>query len=228
MMVMCSAVAGAQNDSHQLAPDTMKVPDSLSHPDNQPPSAAQPAQNNAAPDQRDQISDSDAKKNDLNKLIPNIAIGRDNHTQNNIADIMNLIASMPEGVQESLMADAAHAKNYCENNTLLMSFYDCSCYSLEIVNERIKKGPDVAFIYLIEAGQYKECIDMGQVAGYGLNRCTQTLTTLNVTSGQLNDICECAGRVLARNYIIKPMPSFVFINYLFTDVLAACRAQYGF
>ncbi len=141
---------------------------------------------------------------------------------------MNLIASMPEGVQQSLMADAAFAKDYCTHNSLLLNFYDCSCFSLEIVNERIKKGPDVSLIELIQHGEYKECVDTGLVYGYGQNRCNDALTQMNVTTGQLKDICECSGKMLARNYVNHPMPSIRFINNLFTDVLTACRQHNGF
>src|ERR1700743_146778 len=119
MVVMCSAAARAQNDTHQLPPDGMKVPDSLSGSDSQP--AAQP---NDSSNQDDQLSDSDAKKKQLNKLVPNIAIERDYNTKNDFTDIMNLIASMPEGVQRRLMAEAAQAKDYCTHNSLLMNFYD--------------------------------------------------------------------------------------------------------
>jgi hypothetical protein len=220
IVALFSGIAMAQNDAHQLAPDTMKVPDSLAHPDNQAPAAA--------PNQGDQLSDSDAKKKELDKLTPNIAIEPETHGPNNITDIMNLIASMPQGVQERLMADAAQAKDYCEHNVLLGSFYDCSCFSLEIVNDRIKKGPDGALMDIMENGQYKECVSMPKIAGYGLNRCDRTLTTMSVTTGQLNDICDCAARMLARNYAVKPMPNILYINYLFTNILSVCRAQYGF
>ncbi len=71
MIVMCSAVAAAQNDSHQLSPDGMKVPDSLSGSGSgdQPAVQSQPAaQSNDSSDSGDQLSDSDAKKKQLNKL----------------------------------------------------------------------------------------------------------------------------------------------------------------
>jgi hypothetical protein len=200
-----------------LAPDpVMQVPGSSAHPDGQPPADAG-VSGQAGADAGKSVS------------TPHIIIQKEKGAKgDDMEDLLELIASMPEEVQQELMNESNLAKNYCERNVMLSNFYDCSCFSLKIVAARIRKGPDIPFTNLIYEGQYKECVSMPLIAGYAMNRCNDSMTMANLTTGQLTDLCECTGRAMARNFASRPMPESNYVNHLFNDVMGACRNMYGF
>jgi hypothetical protein len=189
------------NGSGQLAPDPL-----MQAPDEPPPAAAD------------------------GKLLPQINIEKEKGAEQHgdAEDIMNLVASLPQGVREVIMQEAQNSIWFCEHNDMLLNFYNCNCFSLKVAAERIKKGPDISFAELVQKGDFKECVDMGLIAGYGMNRCQDSLGFSPATTDQLNNICECAGRALAQNFVRQPLPNIIFVNHLFNDIVGGCRQMYGF
>lgn len=139
--------------------------------------------------------------------------------------LMQLIASMPDEVQQDLMDEALFARGFCDHNSFLNANYDCSCFSFRIIGDRIAKGPSVPLFQLIQDGRYGDCVDTSKIAGNGYDRCIGILTYMNLTTEQLNSICECTARTMASSYKKSPTPVQSQMGLMFTDVLTTCRHQ---
>ena len=142
--------------------------------------------------------------------------------------LLQLMESMPEEVQKDLMDEAAYIKGYCEMNAFLNSYYDCSCFSLRIIGDRIAKGPKVPIFSLIQDGRYGKCVDDSKAAGIAYQQCMAIMTAMPINTQQLNDTCECTGRTMASVYRQSPEPNVSQVNRMFTDVLTYCRHKSGF
>lgn len=138
----------------------------------------------------------------------------------------DILATMPEEVQNELMEDAAEAHNYCERNYLLRNFYDCECWALEFLHDRIRKGPDVPFTNIVIDSKYDNCVSTPKIAGYGYQRCHDIVYLDRITDEGIENVCGCSGRTLASDYKKRPAPHIKYINNLFRETLKDCRREY--
>jgi len=248
-MVMCLADARAQN-SGTLSPDpTLATPGAQNSgvpapdptlaapapgaqssgalaPDPRMAAPEKPVDGSAAAPNAD-ISTTTGAEGSHIMVKPKLNIESEKDPMTDDDAMLKLIASMPDEIQKDLMDEAAFSKDYCEHNAFLNGYYDCSCFSFKIIADRIAKGPKVDTFTLINDGRYGQCVDDAKVAGIGYEKCNAIMNYMTITTQQLNNICECTGRLLASTYRKSPDPVVSQVENLFTDILSECRHREG-
>lgn len=227
-MVFCQHVRAQQAGSGQLAPDpVMAIPSNSTQPDSNSPAADSGAGTGADTNAGDNNTATTSSNGHI-IVKPKLNIETDKNPMTDDDALLKLIASMPDGVQKTLMDEAQHAREYCEYNAFLHNFYSCSCFSLKVVGQRIANGPDMPFYDIMNKTQLNGCIDDASIAGYGYQKCNDIMNGMPITTEQLDNICSCTGRAMATNFSRNPNPNYVLVNQIFTNVLTYCRGQYGF
>ncbi len=190
-------------------------------------SGAQPPGDSSSTPNADISTSSGATGNHI-IVKPKLDIPSEKNPMTDDDALLKLIASMPEEVQKDLMDEAEFSRQYCEQNSFLSNYYNCSCFSFKIIGDRIAKGPKPQTFELFQNARYSECVDDAKVAGVGFEKCSSIMTYMPINTQQLNDICECTGRLLAKSYRQSPDPVVSQVENLFTDVLSECRHRVGF
>ena len=145
-----------------------------------------------------------------------------------MAAALKIFDQLDKATQDHLIAESKYAESYCATNSMLSNFYDCSCFSLHMLAERINRGPEVPFVNLIGTAQYQQCAAAPQIAGYGQSRCQTVLAHVGMPPQQLNTLCACTGRALARAFAASGGPDMNIANNQFDASLASCRDQGGY
>lgn len=173
-----------------------------------------------------------AKAQDLPVPPPSsIVIEGEQYAEDPVAQSMqralDKLEKLPPAIREELLEEAAGNRRHCENNVTLSNFYDCECFSLRILDERIDKGPSASYAAMIMSNNFKECASAPLSAGYGYKFCHEAMSLSRAGDRDKEKICQCTGRDLAKNFISHPAPEMEYIQHLFSDTLKKCREKLG-
>lgn len=138
---------------------------------------------------------------------------------------LRLLAQLPQAMQDEVTAEAEDMGIYCQNNLMLRNFYDCSCFSMRYMRERIMQGPDPDMSNLIEATDYAVCAFEPAIANYGYERCHDVIYMDRVSDKYITDMCSCTGRTLATRFTSRPVSSITYADNLFNASMQACRER---
>lgn len=116
-------------------------------------------------------------------------------------------------VPDSYIREAVEYTEYCKNNSLMRSYYDCECLGTKFLDTRIKEGI-VPTKESIAFGLSKECRDATEAAGTAYNDCMQTTGTMS-SGTDPEKFCECVGNSYSKliDHYKPPIDSRTMVHF---------------
>ncbi len=181
-------------------------------------------ENGAAPD-----ADAEGKTTkDVGDATSGITIEGGQKEEWDMEEVLKTVDKLPPEVQKDLMGEGNQAYQNCKNNVMLSNFYDCSCFALNYVNERIKRGPQDPYSKIVSTGDFKNCAFAPAIAGYSYKRCYNVLYLKTIGDKKMDNICTCTGKTLAKKFLERSATNMRYVDRLFTAALTECRHKNGF
>ena len=152
-----------------------------------------------------------------------ITIPTEQQKSNVLQRTLDFLAKLPQKTQDRLLDEAAQSKQYCQQNPMLRNFYDCSCYSLRMLDSRLRLGPNVPMANMIRGTDLDICADQTAAAGYSYTRCQDMLKPDLLSDHDVNAMCECAARSMTQSWARQPAASIATVNGLFLQSMMSCQ-----
>ncbi len=137
------------------------------------------------------------------------------------------LSQLPPEIQQDLLKEADVIFDYCRTNFTLSNFYDCSCYALSMLDQRIDKGPDVPYVEITQEGKFQQCVSSPLIAGFAYKRCENIIMMRQISDETLEAICSCTGKTMIEKFSTLPAADIGYIDNLFTESLIACQGGAG-
>lgn len=140
-------------------------------------------------------------------------------------DAMALLAQLPPDIQEEIMREANFSFNFCRQDVMMGSFYDCSCVALDIIERRIKAGPGVPFINVTNERDFEACASEPLIAGYAHDRCMDLYAVVKMGERLSTETCACASRIMTRNFKRRPRLNIFYVDDMFNNIIVSCQSD---
>lgn len=124
----------------------------------------------------------------------------------------------PTDIPEEVLAEMARVESDCSQNFFYSSFHDCRCIAVKFVDERMKRGPDVAHTTILTAVT-NECPNIPGAAGYIYASCSQYMDWTNPVE---DSYCRCTANRVAEKYGKAPRMNTRYIQRLRRDAMVEC------
>lgn len=126
---------------------------------------------------------------------------------------------LPEDIRTELMNETVQEYEKCSLKGIYSHFHDCQCVAVKYLDERIKRGPEVAS-ELIMMDIQTQCPDAASIAGYQYVQC-EDLFAFDVI-GNLDKFCACYANNIAKAYTKKPSSHSTYVTMLAANAMNEC------
>lgn len=101
-----------------------------------------------------------------------------------------------EDIPDEYIQETRKVYQECSGNHTRSMFFDCKCFSMKFLDERIYRGP-VPSTQEIEFSLQKECRDATGAAGYEYNQCLRTAVSMEAGTDP-EAMCACYANRFAK------------------------------
>ena len=136
--------------------------------------------------------------------------------------VLEKIRQLPPDIQKEIMDEADRAYANCSVDSMMMNFYDCSCYALTIAGERIDKGPEVPYIELISGTKTGHCVSGPLIAGYVNGICTEVMSLQPVNTSIADEACRCTIKGMISAFRQQPVANMAYVQGLIDEKISQC------
>lgn len=108
-----------------------------------------------------------------------------------------------EDIPEEVIAEAEAMEVFCEGNSKMATYYECECWAMRFLEQRLVRGPNVAQteVMLDIQGQ---CPNTPAIAGSVYQSCIQQGDDLFPQGQDPEEYCSCVGNSYARLFERAP------------------------